>query len=110
MKRCFEEITLARIFTVKQLEKLENKGLVDVAFTNVSVEVGTFDESEEEFVNDLKMGPGKFKDRLVFLRIKSVACRVDLRRNGSKQVCCKLHSSISISAANRVKLQADLPC
>lgn len=99
MKRCFQEITLTRIFTVKQLEKLENKRLVDVALANVRVEIGTFDESEEEFVNDLEVGPGKFKDRFVFLWVKRVACRVDLGRNGPKQVCCKLQSRVSSLSA-----------
>lgn len=53
-------------------------------FVNVCVEIGIFDELEEEFVNDLEVGLGKFKDRFVFFWVKGVVCWVDLGWNGFK--------------------------
>lgn len=74
----------------------KNKGLVDIFLSNIRVELRTLDESEEKLVDDLQMRPGQFQNRLVFFRVESVARRVDLRRDGSEQICRKLESALRV--------------
>ena len=76
MKSCLQEIALARILRVKELQKVQYEGLIDVSFCQVRVEIWAFDESEEKFIDNLEVGPCQFKDRLVFFRIEGVADRV----------------------------------
>lgn len=79
VKGRFEEVALARVFRVKELEEVEHEGLVDVSFGEVRVEIGAFDEAEEEFIDDLEMRPGELEDGFVFFRVEGVAGRVDGR-------------------------------
>ena len=60
MEGSFEEITFSGILRVEEFEKVEDKGLIDVAPSQVSVEVCAFYETEEEFIDDLQMWPCKF--------------------------------------------------
>jgi hypothetical protein len=85
-----EEIALARVFRVEKFEKVKHKGLVDVSFGHVSVEIGAFYESEEKFINDLQMRPCKFQDWFVFFRVESVTGGVYRRGYGTKEVSRKL--------------------
>ena len=84
MERCFQEVALPRILTIKEFEERQDKGLVDVALRDVGNKVGTLDEAQEELVDDLEMGPGELKNWFVFLRVKSVASRIYLGRYRTK--------------------------
>jgi len=90
VKGCFEEIPLSWIFRVEEFEKVEHKWLIDKAFSEVGVKVGTFDKTKEKLVDDLEMRPSEFENRLVFLGIKSIPCRVYGRGYGAKEVGSKL--------------------
>lgn len=85
-----EEIALAGVFRVEQFKEVKYKRLVDVSLGEVGVEVGTFNEAEEEFVNNLKMWPGEFEDGFVFFWVKGIACRVDRRGYRTEKVGSKL--------------------
>lgn len=90
MESGLEEIAFSGVLAVKELEKVEHKSLVDVALGNVGVEIGALDESQEKLINNLEMWPREFKNRLVFLGVKRVSNRVDLRWNRSKKIGGKL--------------------
>ena len=70
MKDCLQEVSFSRIFAVKQLEELQHKRLVDEAFGGVGFEVGGFEKSQEEFVDELHMRPAGFEGGFVFLGVK----------------------------------------
>lgn len=53
MESSFEKIAFSRVLGVEELEEIKDEGLIDVALCHVSVEIGAFDESEEEFIDDL---------------------------------------------------------
>jgi hypothetical protein len=106
-----EEIALAGVFAVEELEELRRKAdqfeplqgrgkkaktnlqdetLIDIPLRDVCVEVGRLDKSEEEFIDDLEMRPGKLENWLVLLRVIRVSSRVDGRRDGAEQVRSEL--------------------
>ena len=60
MESSFEEITFSGVLGVEEFEKVEDKGLIDVASRQVSVEFCAFYETEEEFIDNLQMWPCKF--------------------------------------------------
>ena len=60
MEGSLEEITFSGVLRVEEFEKVENKGLIDVASRQVSVEFCAFYETEEEFIDNLQMWPCKF--------------------------------------------------
>ena len=72
---------------------LQDEVVIDKLFGDIGAKVGRLDEAKEELVDDLEMWPCQFENRFVFFRIKCVACWIDLRRNRSKEVCCKLEVS-----------------
>lgn len=86
----FEEIAFTRVLRVEEFEEIEDEGLVNVSFGEVGVEVGALDESEEELVDDLEMGPCKLEHRFVFFWVERVTCWVYRRRNGAEEICCEL--------------------
>ena len=53
MEGSLEEITLSRVLRVEEFEKVEDKGLIDEASSQVSVEICAFYEAEEEFIDNL---------------------------------------------------------
>ena len=55
MKRRFQEISLAGVFRVEELEQLHDEPLVDVFLSNGRLEVGRLEETEEELVDELKV-------------------------------------------------------
>jgi hypothetical protein len=55
---------------------LKHKFGIDVWFCGCDIEVLRFNEAEKELVNDLKMRPGSFHDRLIFLWIEDIADRI----------------------------------
>lgn len=90
MQSRLEEVTLARIFRIKELEEVEDEGLVDISFGEVGVKIGTFYETEEEFIDNLEMRPREFEYRLIFFRVISIPCRVDRRGYRTEEVGGKL--------------------
>ena len=92
MEGGFQKVPLARVFRIDEFENVEDKRLVDVSFRKVGVEIGTLEESEEEFVHDLEMGPGQLEDWLVFFRVKGVSARVNTRGDGAEKIGGELGS------------------
>ena len=86
MKRRFQQISLAWIFRVEELEQLDDEPLVDVFLSNGRLEVGRLEETEEELVDELKVGPGGFKGRLVFFGIEFGAVRARCGRKGAEGI------------------------
>jgi hypothetical protein len=60
MEGSFEEITFSGVLRVEEFEKVEDKGLIDKASSQVGVEICAFYETEEEFIDNLQMWPCKF--------------------------------------------------
>jgi hypothetical protein len=92
-----EEVALAWVFRVEELEEVEDERLVDVSLGEVRVEVWAFDEAEKEFVDNLEVRPGKLEDRFVLFRVKGVACWVDRWGYRTEEVCSKLRERIRIN-------------
>lgn len=90
MKCSLEEIALSRVLGVKELKKIKQEWLVDVPFCEIRVKVGAFNKTKEKLVDNLKMRPGEFENRLVFLRIECVSGGVDGRGYRAKEVDSKL--------------------
>ena len=107
MKCSLEEIALSWVLGVKELKKIEHELLVDVPFCEDCVKVRAFNESKEKFVDNLKMRPGEFEDRLIFLRIECVPCGIDGRGYRAKEVDSKLrHLNYRVTD----KWPRDSPC
>ena len=90
MKRGLQEVTLPGVFRIEQLEQVEDEVLVNVALGKVRVELRAFDETQEEFVNDLEMRPSEFEHRFIFFRVESVTGGVHGRGYRSEEVGGKL--------------------
>ena len=60
MEGSLKEITFSGVLRVEEFEKVEDKGLINVASRQVSVEICAFYETEEEFIDNLQMWPCKF--------------------------------------------------
>jgi hypothetical protein len=60
MEGSLEKITFSGVLRVEEFEKVEDKGLIDIASRQVSVEFCAFYETEEEFIDNLQMWPCKF--------------------------------------------------
>ena len=103
MKRGLQEVTLPGVFRIEQLEQVEDEVLVNVALGKVRVELRAFDETQEEFVNDLKMRPCKLENRLILFRIKCVSRRVGLRGYRTEEIRCKL-GKLRTGSAGHMKL------
>ena len=56
----FQEISLSRVFRVKELEQLKDELLVDVLLDQTGLEVGGLKHSQEELVDQLQVWPGRF--------------------------------------------------
>jgi hypothetical protein len=68
---------------------VEHETVVYIRFGDVCVEVLAFDESEEEFVDDLDMRPCYLQYGLVFLWVERFALRVHRWWDRSEQVLCE---------------------
>lgn len=79
----FEEIPFSRIFRVEQLEQLQDELLIDHPFTDGRLKVGTFEETQEELVDELQVRPARLQRRVVFFGIK---VGILARRQRSEQV------------------------
>lgn len=80
MESRFQEVSLPWVFAIEKFEERYNERLINIPLRNIGIEVGTLHEAQEEFVDDLKMGPGELQNRFVFLRVESIASRVYLGR------------------------------
>lgn len=68
--------------------------MVNVLLSNVRVEVLALNEAQKEFVDNLNVGPSHLKNRLIFLRIKSLALRIHWRWDWAEQILAEhLHNS-----------------
>lgn len=86
VKRRLEEVSLARVLRVKELQKLQHEAMVNVRLGNVGVEVLAFDKAQEELVDNLNVRPSNLQDGFVLLRIESFSLGVHRGRNGSEEV------------------------
>lgn len=86
MQGGLEEVSLARVLRVKELQELQNETVVDISLRDVRVEVLAFDKAEEELVDDLNMRPCNLQHGLILLRIESLALGVHGRRDRAEQV------------------------
>ena len=57
MKNGLEEVALAGILAVEELEELKQELLVDELLGEIGLEVGRLEEAQKELVNDLEMRP-----------------------------------------------------
>ena len=81
-----EEVALARILAVEQVEELHEKALIDVLLGRVGLKVGRLEKAQEELVDDLQVRPRRLQARLVLLRIELGAARIRARRQSAKHV------------------------
>ena len=61
MKHRLEEVSLARVFGVEELEKLEHELLVDDLLADARLEIRRLEEPQEEFVHELQKEEEKIK-------------------------------------------------
>ncbi len=52
-----EKVPLSWVFRIEEFEEIEDEGLIDIPLSEVGVEVGALDETKEEFINNLEVGP-----------------------------------------------------
>ena len=107
MKCGLEEIALPWVLGVKKLKKIEREWVINVPFCEVRVEVRAFNKSKEKLVDNLKVRPGEFEDRFIFLWIESIPSGVDWRGYRAKEVDSKLRK---LSYGGADKWSRDLPC
>lgn len=107
MKRSLEEIALSWVLGVKELKQIEHEWLVDVPFCEICVKIRAFNKTKEKLVDNLKVRPGEFKDRFIFLRIECVSGGIDGRGYRAKEVNSKLRD---LSYGVIDKCPRDLPC
>lgn len=63
--------------------------MIDELFGNVGIEIRTFNEAQEEFIDDLYVRPSDFEHRLIFLWIKGVTLWIHGWRYRSEKVLAK---------------------
>ena len=108
MKSGFEEVALARILGVEELEKVKDECLINVSLGKVGVEIRALDETQEEFVDNLEMWPCEFEHGLVLFGIVRVSCRVDWWGYRTEKVGCKLRGIASdLAAVTRTRKKRD---
>lgn len=104
MQSCFQKVAFSRVLAVEQFKQLMSacsallsqtahlkyEGLVNVAFPDIRVEFGAFNEAEEELVYDLEMWPSELEYRLVLFGVESISRRVHLRWYRSEEIGSKL--------------------
>jgi hypothetical protein len=109
MQGGLEKIAFSWIFRVKELKEIKDERLINVSFGEIRVKVGTFDESEEKFVDNLEMGPRELQDRFVFLWIESVSGRIDGRGYRAKEVDSKHVHNLGVYVfSNHASLSCDI--
>lgn len=86
MQDCLEEVSLARILTVEQVEQLQEELLIDELLGRVGLEVGRFEKSQEKLVDDLKMRPRSLQIGLVLFGIELGAGGIRAWRQRTKRV------------------------
>lgn len=86
MKSGLQKVAFPRIFRVKELEQIEDEWLIDVSLRHVSIKIWTFDESKEEFVNDLQVWPCQLKNGFVLFWVKGISSWVYGGRYRAKEV------------------------
>lgn len=59
MKNSLEKISLARILTVEQLQKLQHKLLIDDFLADAGLEIRRFQKPQEKFIHKLEPGEKK---------------------------------------------------
>lgn len=70
MQDSLEEVTLSWIFTIKKLQELLDKLLINVSLCNAGLEIRTLQESQEEFIHQLYVRPRGLECGLILLRVK----------------------------------------
>ena len=86
MEGCFEEITFTGVLAVKESKETGDEGAIEEPLRDVRVEVGGFHNSKKKFINNRKMGPRSFKNRLIFLGIESNTGGITAGGEGAEEV------------------------
>lgn len=86
MEHRLQEVALAGILRVEEIQKSEHELAVDEALGDVRREVGRFEKAQEEFVDDLQMRPRRLQCRLVFFGIEFGSVRVRRRRQRAEEI------------------------
>lgn len=81
-----QEVTLARILRVEQVEQLQHEIVIDVPLGDVRLKVGRLEEPQVQLVHELQVRPGRLQRRFVLLRIELGAVRIRRRRQRAEQV------------------------
>lgn len=76
----FKEVPFPWILRIEQLQKLQHKLLIYVAFRYGRLEVLRLQQPQEELVNELQVRPGCLQRRLVLLGIELGAIGIRRRR------------------------------
>lgn len=90
MQNRLQEIALAGIFGVEEIQKSEHELAVNEALSDVRGEVWRFEKAQEEFVDDLQMRPRRLQGRLVFFGIELGPVWVRRRRQCAEEIDSEL--------------------
>lgn len=96
-----EQVALARVLRVEQVEQVEHEAVVDVALGDVRLEVGRLEDAQEQLVDELQVGPGRLQGGLVLLGIELGPVRIGGRRQGAEHVHGELQNKTSFDRAAR---------
>jgi len=60
--------------------------LIDELLSNISIEIRTLYESQEELIDDLKVWPSQLQDRFIFFWIESITSWIHLRWDRTEEI------------------------
>lgn len=84
MQHRLEEVALARILRVEELQQLQHKLLVNHALADRRLKVAALEEAQEELVHQIQVRPARLQGRVVLLRVK---VGILARRQCPEQIC-----------------------
>lgn len=84
MQRRLQQVSLPGVLRVEQVQEVEHELLVDEALGHVRLEVGRLEDTQEQVVDELQVGPGRLQRGLIFLGVEFGTVRVRGGRECSK--------------------------
>lgn len=85
-----QEIALPWILRIEELQEVQNEELINIPLGNVRVEIRTFNEPQEELVDDLEVWPGELQDGFILFWVKRITGRVHGRGYRTEEVGSEL--------------------